>query len=77
MIQRALGAGIGAIVTLILLLVLGPSGAVVEDYIPALVIGAIVTLAWPIVIGWWLIRRRKSKGEQRIEDEVQRQLDQQ
>jgi len=77
MIQRGIGAFIGALVTLILLLLFGPTGAAVEDYIPALVIGAVVTFAWPIVVAWWLVRRRKSKNEQRIEDEVQRQLDQQ
>ena len=77
MIQRILGAGIGAIVTLVLLVLIGPTGATVQDYIPAIVVGAVVTLAWPILIAWWLVRRRKSKNEQRIEDEVQRQLDNQ
>lgn len=77
MIQRGIGAGFGALVTLILLLLFGPTGAAIEDYIPALVIGAVVTFAWPIVIAWWLARRAKARSQSHIEDEVQRQLDKQ
>ncbi len=77
MIQRGIGAAIGALVTLLILIAFGPEGAAIEDFIPAVVIGAVVMFAWPIVIAWWLGRRAKARRESQIEDEVQRQLDQQ
>ncbi len=77
MIQRGIGVALGAVVTLILLLLIGPTGVAAEDYIAPLVIGAIAAFAWPIVIGFWLGRRAKARSQSRIEDEVQRQLDQQ
>jgi len=77
MLHRGIGAAIGALVTLILLLVIGPSGATVDQYIPALVVGAVVTFAWPILAVWWLARRSKARQQSKIEDEVQRQLNQQ
>ena len=79
MIQRGIGVALGAVVTLILLLLIGPTGPEVAagDYIAPLVIGAIAAFFWPIVIGFWLGRRAKARSQARIEDEVQRQLDQQ
>ena len=77
MIQRGIGATIGAIVTLVLLLILGPSGASVEEYITPLVIGAVVTFVWPILIVFWLGRRAKAKHKANIDEEVSRQLHEQ
>lgn len=78
MIQRGIGVFIGALVSLALLTIMVPStGANWQDYVTPLVIGAIAAWAWPLVIVFWLGRRAKSRREDKIEDEVQRQLDQQ
>jgi len=77
MIQRGIGVFIGALVTLILLVFFVPESATWSDYIMPLTIGAIAAWAWPLVIAFWLGRRVKSRRDDKIEDEVQRQIDQQ
>lgn len=75
MIQRIIGLTIGAIVTVVLLI--ATTDVTFEQAIIPLVIGAIAAFFWPIVVGWWLVRRAKQRREDKISDEVQRQLDQQ
>lgn len=75
MIHRGIGVAIGAIVTLILLVLFGPAGGALDDYVVPIVIGALVAFAWPIVIVWWLGRRARQRQQARIEQEVQRQMD--
>jgi hypothetical protein len=81
--QRLIGVIIGGFVTFLLLLLFqGPDGPrIVSDatmgYLVAVVIGAVVTWAWPVVIAWWLVRRHRSREQARIEAEVQRQVAQQ
>ncbi|MFV2065211.1 MAG: hypothetical protein ACC726_17100 [Chloroflexota bacterium] len=76
MIQRGLGVTIGGIVTLVLLLIMVPDNPVWQDYLAPLVIGNVAAFFWPVVIAFWLGRRVKQRRESKIEDEVQRQLDQ-
>ena len=75
MIQRIIGLAIGVIVTLILLVAM--TDVTMEEAIVPLVIGAVAAFFWPIVVGWWLVRRAKQRREDKIQDEVSRQLDQQ
>ena len=75
MIQRIIGLAIGAIVTLILLV--ATTEVTVDQTIVPLVIGAVAAFFWPVVIAWYLARRAKARREDRIQDEVSRQLDQQ
>ena len=78
MIQRGIGVTIGGLVTLILLLVMVPdANPAWEDYIAPLVIGNVAAFFWPVVIAFWLGRRAKSRRDSKIEDEVQRQMDDQ
>jgi hypothetical protein len=78
--QRLIGVVLGGVVTFVLLLLLiGPDGTrIVGDetqaYLVAVLVGAIVSWAWPVVIAWYLIRRRRGKQQERIEAEVQRQI---
>ena len=74
-IQRIIGLTIGVIVTLILLV--ATTDVTMEQAIVPLVIGAIAAFFWPIVIAWFLVRRAKQRREGKIQDEVQRQMDQQ
>ena len=76
MIQRAIGVFLGAAVTFILLFILA-GGEDAQQYVVAVVVGALVTFFWPIAITWWLGRSARQRQQDRIEAEVQRQLDQQ
>ena len=75
MIQRIIGLAIGVIVTLVLLVAM--TDVTMEQAIVPLVIGAVAAFFWPVVIAWWLARRAKQRRENKISDEVQRQIDQQ
>ena len=83
MIQRGIGVIVGAVVTFLLLVLLVPGdgvtfrlvGDAVQGYLVAVVVGALVAFFWPVVIGWWLGRRDRRVQQDRIESEVQRQLD--
>lgn len=88
MLQRLIGVTVGAIVTFVLLLVfygtkeingvVSPDWRIVGDstqaFLVASALGAVASFFWPIVIGWWLVRRTKRRRNDAIESEVQRQL---
>jgi hypothetical protein len=76
MIQNGIGIAVGALVTLILLILMVPADQTWQDYIAPLVIGGIAAFFWPVVIGFWLGRRAKARRNDQIQTEVQRQLDQ-
>jgi len=75
MIQRIIGLAIGVIVALILLVAM--TSVTANEAIVPLIIGAIAAFFWPIVIGWFLVRRAKQRQQDKIQDEVQRQVNQQ
>jgi hypothetical protein len=75
MIQQAIGLAVGALVTLVLLQLIG--GDTIADNVLPVAIGAIAAFFWPIVIAWFLARRARERRSNQIEDEVQRQLDEQ
>lgn len=75
MIQRLLGVAIGALATWILLyLLVPPVGDAVTKYTTAVVIGAVVSYFWPVVMGWYLVRRHRQRNQAHISAEVDRQL---
>ena len=74
MIQRAIGVTIGAIVSLVILTVMNFENPGLQDYIVPLAIGAIAAWAWPLVIGFYLGRRAKSRREGKLQSEVERQM---
>jgi hypothetical protein len=77
MLQRILGLTVGALITLILLVVMVPNtDPSWTDYIAPLVVGQVAAFFWPIVIAFWLGRRAKQRREDQVSAEVQRQLDQ-
>ena len=75
MIQRIIGLTIGVIVTLILLV--AQTDVTAEQAIVPLVIGAVAAFFWPIVVAFFLARRAKQRREGKIEDEVERQINDQ
>jgi len=77
MIQRAIGVTVGAIVSLIILVIMNLQDPGWQDYITPLAIGAVAAFFWPVVIGFYLGRRAKQRREDQIQSEVTRQVNQQ
>jgi catechol 2,3-dioxygenase-like lactoylglutathione lyase family enzyme len=73
MIQNIIGAIVGAAVTYIMLwFTVGSEFS--DKYLPAVIVGGIVYLLWPIVIGFVLARRAKARRDDKISAEVERQV---
>ena len=73
--QRVIGIVLGAVVTyLILLLMDATSGEATIRYGLAVVIGAVVSLLWPWVIGFFLVRRAKQRRDNQIDKEVDKRM---
>jgi NADH:ubiquinone oxidoreductase subunit 6 (subunit J) len=77
MIQRAIGVTVGAIVTLIILVIMNLQDPGWEDYLVPLAIGAVASFFWPVVIGFWLGRRARQRRNNQIQSEVARQVNEQ
>jgi uncharacterized membrane protein YccC len=71
MIQRFIGGLVGILVTVG---ILWWNHVDVTLAATAAVVGALAAFIWPIVVGWWLVRRAKSKREDEIQAEVARQV---
>jgi hypothetical protein len=73
MIQRFIAVSIGALVTFGFLLLWDATDFMdpIPAYAVAALLGAIGALIWPVVIGWWFVRRRRNNA---IEREVERQM---
>jgi len=74
MLHRIIGAGIGALATYLLLIIFGPKGADASMYVMPVIVGALVALLWPWVIGLLLARRVKARRDDKISAEVERQV---
>jgi ABC-type polysaccharide/polyol phosphate export permease len=74
MLHRIIGAGIGALATYLLLIIFGPKGADASMYVMPVIVGALVALLWPWVIGLILARRVKARRDEKISAEVERQV---
>jgi uncharacterized membrane protein (DUF485 family) len=74
-VQRFIGVSLGALVTYLLLLAADAwSADPAAKYGMAVVIGAIVSWLWPWVIGMILVRRARGRQQDRMHDEVERQV---
>ena len=71
--HHIIGVGIGAVVSYVLLWIMVGS-QYSDKYLPALLIGAIVALAWPWFIGLMLARRLKNRRDDQIQKEVDQQM---
>ena len=71
MIQRLIGGAVGVLVTMAILWWNHVDTTVAAT---AAIVGAIAAFLWPIVIGWYLVRRGKQRREQAIQDEVAKQV---
>lgn len=76
MLQHIIGSVVGALVAYVVLW-LGVGSQYSSQYVTAVVIGAIATILWPLVIGFLFVRRRNNKRDEQIQKEVDRQISQQ
>ncbi len=71
--QRIIGAGLGAVATYVLLVIFA-GAAQSQVYLTAVIIGLIVSIAWPWVIALIVARRIRERRNDQIDREVQEQL---
>jgi hypothetical protein len=73
MIQRLIAVTIGALVTFGFLVIWDATDFMdpIPAYLVASILGAVGALIWPVIVGWWFVRRRRDNA---IEREVQRQM---
>ena len=76
MIQRLLAAGIGGLATFIFLVIWDATDF--TDPLPAYalagLVGAIGSFLWPALVGFWFVRRAKTRRDEKIQEEVDKQL---
>ena len=77
--QRFIGVVLGGAVTFVLLVLFaGTTVIIVSDrntgFLIAVVLGASVSWLWPWVIGMILVRRARGRQQDRMHDEVERQV---
>jgi phosphate/sulfate permease len=72
MLQHIIGSVVGAAIAWLVLVITNANTS--PQYVTAVVIGAIATIFWPIVIGFFLARRVKQRRDDQIQKEVDRQI---
>lgn len=73
--QRFIGVLIGAVITYLLLLLMDTmSSEVTIKYGLAVIVGAVVSLFWPWIIGFFVLRRARDRRDDQIEREVDKRL---
>jgi hypothetical protein len=71
MIQRIIGGAVGALVVIGILWWNHVDTSLAAT---AAIAGAVAAFLWPIVVGWFLVRRAKQRRENDISAEVSRQM---
>jgi hypothetical protein len=74
MIQRIIGGAVGVLVTVAILW-----WNHVDTSLAAMaaIVGAIAAFIWPLIVGWYLVRRGKKRREEEVQAEVAKQMAQQ
>jgi uncharacterized membrane protein len=78
MLRTIIAAVIGGLATFVFLLIWDATqgSTDVTAYFWAGVVGAIGTLVWPAIVGIWFMRRAKNRRDEKIQQEVDRQISQ-
>jgi di/tricarboxylate transporter len=76
MIQRLIAVTIGALVTFGFLVLWDATDFMdpIPAYAVAALLGAVGALVWPVIVGWWFVRRAKDRREDQIQKEVEKQM---
>ena len=72
MLQHIIGSAVGAAIAWLVLVITNANTS--PQYVTAVVIGAIASMLWPIVIGFFLARRIKQRRQNEIQQEVDKQV---
>ena len=72
MFQHIIGSAVGAVIAWLVLVITNANTS--PQYVTAVVIGAIASMLWPIVIGFFLASRVKSRRDEQIQKEVDKQM---
>ena len=70
---RIIGAGLGALATYTLLIILAGGGQS-QVYLAAVIVGLLVSIVWPWIIALMVDRRVKDRRKDEIDREVKEQL---
>lgn len=70
---RIIGAGLGALATYVLLIILAGGGQS-QVYLAAVIVGLLVSIVWPWIIALMVDRRVKDRRKDEIDREVKEQL---
>jgi hypothetical protein len=76
MLQRLIAVTIGALVTFGFLVFWDATDFMdpIPAYAVAALLGAVGALIWPVIVGWWFVRRAKDRRDDQIQKEVERQM---
>jgi hypothetical protein len=76
MLRNLIAAFIGGLVTFLYLVIWNATNFTdpIPAFLGAAVLGGIGTYLWPFVVGIWFIRRAKSRRDEKIQQEVDKQL---
>ena len=76
MLQRLIGVSVGAILTFLLLWLSDVTNQVdrIPWYMVAIVVGALTSFFWPVVIGFWLRRRSRAQRDEEFRRTVDREV---
>jgi ABC-type uncharacterized transport system permease subunit len=72
MLQHIIGSAVGGAIAWLVLVLTNTNTS--PQYVTAVVIGAIASMLWPIVIGFFLARRVKQRRQDQIQQEVDKQV---
>ena len=73
--QRFIGIVLGGVTIYVLLLIMDAVSTDTQPkYLTAIIVGLLVALLYPWVIGFFLVRRAKDRRDEEIQAEVERQL---
>lgn len=64
MLQHIIGSAVGAVIAWLVLVITNANTS--PQYVTAVVIGAVATILWPLVIGFFLARRVRDRRDDQI-----------
>jgi uncharacterized membrane protein YciS (DUF1049 family) len=76
MIQRLIAVTIGGLVTFGFLVIWDATNFMdpLPAYAVAAILGAVGSLIWPVIVGFWFARRARERREDRMQKEIERQI---
>ena len=73
LVQHFIGVVLGAAASYLLLVIM-VGGQYADKYLPAVIVGGIVAMLWPWVIGMILVRRARGRQDERMHKQVEKEM---